>query len=418
MQNRSLIVSSYAPPAIGGPNNLYCLLRDADPDSYAVLTSFYNIDNLSAKVGNWLSGDYIFYDKPNASKQEAMNPKDGSSSRGRDLLSRVKHWVKSNKVVRILLGFPVILGQVLAIYRRGKKAIKEGWFNRIVAFSDYGPAMIAGYFLHKKTGQPLHLFMFDLYKGNFLPFPGGWLSSYFEPRLMKAAKKVVLTNQGTKDIYMARYPEIDAKKFVVIHNSAFPEEYLKLYQERDMQAPYTILFTGRIYWPQIGALRNLLRAMDGINDLDIKLKFYCPNPRDYLKRLGISSDKLELDVAPPSEMPKIQGSADILFLPLSWGTKSQQIIDTATPGKLTDYLIAGRPILIHAPKTATVVKYARENDFAAVCDEDDVELLRKEVRKLIEDKEFAKRIVRNARATFLKNHDANKNSIKFMDVLK
>jgi len=52
-----LIISSWAPPAIGGPQNLYNLLRDFPEDSYCLLTSFYNIDNQSAKIGNWLRGN-------------------------------------------------------------------------------------------------------------------------------------------------------------------------------------------------------------------------------------------------------------------------------------------------------------------------------------------------------------------------
>jgi len=59
---------------------------------------------------------------------------------------------------------------------------------------------------------------------------------------------------------------------------------------------------------------------------------------------------------------------DCLFLPLSWHTKSQAIIDTATPGKMTDYLISGSPILIHAPASTFLVKYARENNFAEIVD--------------------------------------------------
>jgi len=59
-------------------------------------------------------------------------------------------------------------------------------------------------------------------------------------------------------------------------------------------------------------------------------------------------------------MSEIQTQADILFLPLSWHTKSQKIIDTATPGKLTDYLISNRPILIYAPASTFLAQYAKK----------------------------------------------------------
>ena len=94
---------------------------------------------------------------------------------------------------------------------------------------------------------------------------------------------------------------------------------------------------------------------------------------------------------------------------LSWRTKSQAIIDTATPGKLTDYLIAGRPMLIHAPASTFLVKYAKENKFAAVADEENIEQLKEMIKLLIKDKALGKEMVKNAQQTFFKNHDARKN---------
>jgi len=52
---KTLIVSSYAPPSMrGAPQNIYNLFRDFPPSSYCFLTSYYNIDNISAQKGNWL----------------------------------------------------------------------------------------------------------------------------------------------------------------------------------------------------------------------------------------------------------------------------------------------------------------------------------------------------------------------------
>ena len=122
-------------------------------------------------------------------------------------------------------------------------------------------------------------------------------------------------------------------------------------------------------------------------------------------------------MAPNSEMPRIQSQADILFLPLSWHTKSPEIINTATPGKLTEYLIGGRPILIHAPKESYLVEYAKENDFALVVDEENVDQLANAIRRLLTDQELSNRLIRNAQATFLKNHDITKTVEKFKTLL-
>ncbi|PIS34804.1 MAG: hypothetical protein COT37_00710 [Parcubacteria group bacterium CG08_land_8_20_14_0_20_43_9] len=410
-----LIVSSYAPPAIGGPQNLYNLLRDFPKDRYFILTSFYNIDNLSAQKGTWLNGEYIFYDKQGATKEDRVKTQEEkTAAKKSSLLNRLKHLARRNWFIRNLIGVPIIVAQIFWIVRRGKKSIKEKKPDVLLGFSDYGPAMLGTYFLHKITKIPFRLFLFDIYKGNFFPFPGGVLSKIYEIRLFKKAEQIIVTNEGTKDFYIRRYGEKIGKKITIIHNSAFPEQPLAYRTKYQPAPPFFILFTGKIYWAQIGALKNLIRAVEKIQDIDVRLKIYCPNPREYLDRIGIKeSGRIKISVAPPQDMPRIQSQADILFLPLSWHTKSQEIIDTATPGKLTDYLIAGRPILIHAPSSSFLVKYAKENNFAMVVDEESVEKLGTAIRQLLKNQGLAEKLIANAEKTFFTNHEASKNATKF-----
>ncbi len=417
--SKKLLISSYAPPALGGPQNLYNLLRDTNPDFYCILTSFYNIDNLSAKIGNWLKGEYIFYDSTLTIKDIIKNYKTNSISKKRALVSKLKHFAKRSILIREIIGIVIISSQIIAIVSKGIKTIKDKKIDSIIAFSDYGPAMIGAYILQKITKKPYSIFLFDLYKGNSLPFPGKILANIFEPFMFKSAKYIVLTNEGTRDFYSKIYSKKILKKMIVIHNSVFPESYLNRQISENTQSSYTILFTGRIYWPQIGSLKNLIKAVEEIDDTNIKLKIYSPSPKEYLKEIGIEeSEKIKIGVASPEEMPLIQGNADILFLPLSWHIKSQAIIDTATPGKLTDYLIAGKPILIHAPASTYIAKYAKENNFAEVVDEENIEKLKLSIRKLLTNKEFSDTIIKNARETFFKNHDANKNAETFRKIFE
>jgi len=406
-----VITTNYAPPAIGGPQNLYNLLRDFPPDSYFILTSFYNIDNLSAQKGNWLAGEYVFYDKTRATKKgRQATAKDPKRRKGPNWLNWLKHLARRSRVIRAILGIPIIFTQIFWIIRQGKKSIRNKKIEILLGFSDYGPAVISTYLLHKITRKPFFIFLFDIYKGNFFPFPGGLLSKIFEPKLFKRAETIIVTNEGTKKFYIKRYGEKTGKKITVIHNSVFPEPYLNAQSPYEPKPPYIILFTGRIYWPQIRSLKNLIKAIEEINDIDLRFKIYCPNPPDYLKKIGIvESNKVKISVASPQDIPKIQSQADILFLPLSWRTKSPDIINTATPGKLTDYLAAGRPMLIHAPPSSALVRYAKEKKFAFVVDEENINKLKDGIRKLISDKIFAREIIRNARETFFKNHNANKN---------
>ncbi len=408
-----MVVSSWSPPKIGGPQNLYNLFSLLPKESYSVLTSYYGIDNYSAQNGTWLPGKYYFYDNTAFMDSPQNRLTINKESKGRSRLSWLKYKAKKIYFLRLVLGPFLIFGQIIVIIKQGVRIIKKDRSETILGISDFGPAMISSYFIHIITKKPLNLYLFDIYRGNALIAPGKFLARIFEPRLFKSSEKIIVTNDGTKEFYVRRYGEKIASKITVIYNSVFPDPYAELQKDSlpyDPKPPYTILFTGSIYWPQIRSIKNLIRAVEEITDLDIKLKIYSPSPSAYLKEIGIEeSKKVKIMVAPPQDMPSIQNQADILFLPLSWKTQSQAIIDTATPGKLTDYLIAGKPILIHAPASTFLVKYARENDFAEIVDEENTEKLKTAIKKIITDRKFSEKIIRNAKKTFLKNHNAHMN---------
>lgn len=413
-----LLVSSYAPPAIGGPQNLYNLFRDFPSSRYFILTSYYNIDNLSAKAGVWLPTEYFFYDNFPENKESRQHAaRENSPAAKRSLyIQKLKFFMKRIGIVRTLGGLPVILSQIIAIVINGRRVIKSKKIEILLGFSDYGPAMIGTYILHKITKAPYSIFLFDLYKGNFLPFPGELIANLFEKTILLSADKIIVTNQGTKDLYTQRYGERVKDRIIIIPNSVFPETYTSENLNSSSNERKTILFTGRIYWPQIEALKNMIRAVNELED-DIEFHIYSPSPKEYLWEIGIfESEKVKLRMAAPKDIPFIQKNSDILFLPLSWNTQSQAIIDTATPGKLTDYLIAGRPILIHAPSSSFLVKYAKERKFAEVIDINNVEKLKTSILKILGDSIYAKMLTENAKKTFFENHDANINSVKIKNL--
>jgi glycosyltransferase involved in cell wall biosynthesis len=122
-------------------------------------------------------------------------------------------------------------------------------------------------------------------------------------------------------------------------------------------------------------------------------------------------------MAQQSEMPRILREATLLFLPLAWHTKSPDIIATATPGKFTDYLASGRPMLIHAPDYAFVSRYAKQHQLGLVVDQDSPELLAAAIREYLQHPERGKTYVTNALAMFRHNHEAGKNARVLADIL-
>ena len=128
MTEKILIISSWAPPRIGGPQNLYTILSTLPPDSYSILTSYYGIDNYSAKNGSWLTGRYYFYDNPGFSDTQENRENINIETVGREKISSLKYRVKRIPFLRIILGPLLIFGQVLMMIRSGLTIIKNNDF--------------------------------------------------------------------------------------------------------------------------------------------------------------------------------------------------------------------------------------------------------------------------------------------------
>jgi hypothetical protein len=398
LNKKVFIVSSWAPPALGGPQNLYNIFSRLDGRQYVILTSVVNELQAASHGGFRLPCRYFFYDEEKRDPSYFTRP-------GTPLL--VKAFRRFRRGVRLP-------GRIAHIISTGLRLIREERAELLLGVSDEGPALILTYLLSRISGVPYLLYLFDLYKGNDLKPPWKTIASVFEPLLFKQARRIIVTNERTRDYYQERYPR---SVFDVIHNAVDGETYRTARTVYAPKPPYTIVFTGRIYWAQERSVRNLLRAVSAMDDPDLKCLIYSPNPPTELVKEYASHPRIRFDVASHALMPAVQGRADILFLPLSWETGSPQIIATASPGKLTDYLIAGRPILVHAPKDAFISRYAKTHGFAHVVDQEDDALLRAGITRLLSDVEYAKRLIANAIDTFYRYHDAGPNAEKMAALL-
>lgn len=410
-----LVVTKWAPPMIGGPKNLYNLVSLFPPESYVVLTSADSIDPFSAGTGTWLPAPYIFFDREAGSslhgadfheRAGAFRPGPGG---GRDPIRRFR-FLGRNAVEAMYL-----IRNVRRIVRAIRRAILEHGVTMLLGISDDGPALIGTYLVHKLTGFPYALYLFDLYRGNDLSSLLRFAARVFEPRILRGAGVVVTTNQATEELLRRRYG--NSFRSAIVHNSAFPEDFERSRRAENPGPPYTIVFTGHVYWAQEQAVLNMIRAMDNLRDLPVRLVLYVPAPTAKVREAAADRPNVELTRAPQSEVARVQCAASLLFLPLSWGTKAPEIIATASPGKLTDYLASGCPMLVHAPADSYVARFTREHETGIVADRDDVPALAGAIREFLRDPSAGHRYTRNAVRAFEEHHDARKNSRKLWSIL-
>jgi glycosyltransferase involved in cell wall biosynthesis len=401
---------------IGGAKNLYNLLSLFPPGSLAVLTSAEGIDPLSAGTGAWLPSRYLFFDReegadfPGDRASGGPAPGDFSPSSRPDPVRRFRFLGRN--AVEVLY----LLRNVPRIVRRARRAIREHGITLLLGISDDGPALIGTYLAHRCSGLPYALYLFDLYRGNDLSWALRTVARFVEPRLLREAAVVVTTNEATEELLRGRYG--GAFRSEVVHNSAFPEDFERSRRVEPPRPPYTIVFTGNVYWAQEHAVLNLVRAMEHLRDLPVRLLLYVPSPTAKIREAATGRPNVELTRAPQAEVARVQCDATLLFLPLSWGTKAPEIIATATPGKLTDYLASGRPMLVHAPADSYVARFTREHGTGIVVDRDDVQALAGTIREFLRDRSAADRYVENALRIFGERHDARKNSRRLREILR
>lgn len=398
-----LIISSYAPPAISGaPLMMYNLLHYFPENSFIVLTSHAGIQKQNNTTKKLLNTKYFFFDSP------ILNI---STDRDFNFIQRLKRFIKNFWFMKFIVQFFILFYTIINIIRIGAKVIKRENIKLLLAYSDYGPTLLSTYILHKITKIPFYLYFYDLYYGSKLPVVFKIIARLLEPRLFKDAQQIFVTNEELQKYYQNKYK----KSSVVIYNS-IPIKYdnKKPVVNTKRNKNYNIVYTGTIYWAQLDAIQNLIKGVNKIKQTNIKLFLYTPHDKNYLNKIGIfENKKIKFKSGSPEEMSNIQNSADILFAALGFKTKYSLLINTSSPGKTYEYMASGKPILIHAPKDSYIAKYAKKYNFACVVDENNVKMLKEAILKLIQDKEYAIKIVNNARQVLYLNHDAFKNFKKF-----
>ena len=414
LNKKILIVSSWAPPMVGGPQHLYNIFSQFPKNTYSIITSAKNMQKaIQTNVrGSMLPCQYYYFDEKCLSghKDTAVNnaPKNKTS-----LFSYFL--AKPFLCGKIIIHYLSEVNLILLFSIKTMKALKESRTNFLLGISDTGPALIATYIASIITRTPYALYFFDIYKGNNLGGFYNFLASLFERAIMTRATIVIVTNEKTEQFYQQRYG--NKIKTAVIHNSAFPDEYAKTRTPYSPIPPYKIVFTGNVYWAQEQSVLNLVSAMELLTDLPIELHLYIPKPTEKLQNAVANKSNIKLLTANQSEMPKIQSDAALLFLPLSWDTKSPDIIATASPGKFTDYLASGRPMLVHAPDYSYIVKYVNKHHIGLIVDQNDTQLLAETMRQFFKKPLLAQTYINQALEIFQQEYDAVKNAQKMMRIL-
>lgn len=288
----------------------------------------------------------------------------------------------------------------------GLRVIRNEDIELLLGIGDRGYTLILTFVLSLLSGKPYAVYLLDLYRWNYLGSKQKILARICEPILFKYAGSIFVMGDGHRLLYERKYG--NRFTYTVIRNCVEPDHQAAA--AKKSAPPYRIVYTGNIYWAQEGSVRNLIKAVSLIPDMDIRIDLYSLRVPERIKNEFANNPRVAFKSALHEEMAAIQASADILFLPLAWNARSREVIEMATPGKTAEYLVSGRPILVHAPPYAFLSTYAREKGFAEVVDEENIEKLRDAVRRLLTDEKHVAELIKNAEKLSASEYDVAVNA--------
>lgn len=380
MKGKILIVSNWGPPMIDGPSIILGnLLREFNQEKIILFTR--SIDKNNAVFNK--KGNPLTIKKYSVYVPSPYTPGLGNFSRRLFRLMETA-WIP----------ITIVKGVIVCLLEKA---------NCILATSDqpHSHFLVSSYFIARLTGRKLILYLLDPVEAFRLGRIQKIVVGVFMPRLMKFASKIIVMDEILADHYQFKY---GVKCEVLPHSVSIKEvEETDISKNGLMNDVPEIVFSGNVSRFHEDSLLNLKKAIELI-PLKIKLKIYTSTSPEYLRELGFSGRYVTIDHIDHEKLMEKLKKADILFLPLSFLNSDSIIVKAAFPAKTMDYLLASRPILIHAPKDSFIVDYAQRNDFAVCVAENNVDLLANAIRNLIRDKDLKLKLVNNCQKTLLQHN--------------
>jgi glycosyltransferase involved in cell wall biosynthesis len=204
---------------------------------------------------------------------------------------------------------------------------------------------------------------------------------------------VVTVSEPKTAFVQERVPQLPADRFFTITNGYDPEEYEGLQGEGREEAMFRIVYTGRLFKNRRGY--ELLQALGALfagtpqAGRKIRVEYYggvAPEIASRMQHLIQEHDLQENvrffpDVS-YSRSKALQKGADALLLIVDTGETTSGVI----PGKLFEYIAAGRPILCIAREGATPA-IIRQGNLGRVVQPGDVQGLTEVLAGLLKDAE-------------------------------
>jgi glycosyltransferase involved in cell wall biosynthesis len=306
-----------------------------------------------------------------------------------------RRWLAGRVVAAAVdLSLALVAGARVARWARREKA---HWIMSVV---DEGFSPVAGAVAARLAGLPHVIMVFDLWQENAYPEVDRWVAGLFEGTLWRGAAAVVGYDEEIARHYDRKHG-VRARVIATPIDADAPGA-VRAAPRRDGSTA-EVLFAGALYWAQEEAARRLSRVCAALPDIRLTVVGDATTAR----AAGIAADSFEPQLDSVGFRSRV-ARADVAVLCLSFGSAHPEVVATASPARLPEYMASGTPLLVHAPAGSHVAEYARSEDFAEVVDRADEAALEAGLRRVLADRELSGERARRARDLALTRHAATR----------
>ena len=411
------LLSQVLPPSPSGQGIiLYRLLQDIDPASYYLLSN-KNYDALDQETLASHKLEAMYYSL-------TQEPVIYTRSQHATAQSGFKLWLKSSSLY-------IFVKWGRALQRQAKQISKlllqtRSRSQQIAQILEHDPAKVliactgdvsnipAAFLACQKTNTKFIPYIFDdyVYQWTGLVRLIVRMIAIF---VFKRSNGMIVTNEVMAAEYKRRY-DVDS---IVIHNLCpIPDIDVATSSPTLKTETFNIIYAGATY-AHADALKNLVEAIKQLNDSRLALHIYTMTAQDLLERQGISGSFVSIRPYIPQEMVfEVLSQADVLYLPLAFKSAIPEIINTASPGKMGEYMSFARPILVHAPAGSFISQYFRKNGCGVVVDEARIDLLADALSTLINNPALRIQISQQARKQAIKDFALETIRAQFINIVQ
>lgn len=264
------------------------------------------------------------------------------------------------------------IGWLLDAVPAGKRLIERFGIEAIYTSSPPYTCALIGRALQRWSRLPWVMELRDPWT-DFLTTPKRWflprlLDRHLERSCLERADRIVAAWDGIVTDVRGKYPHIPAEKFAVIPNGFDSADYPPCEPTRN--DALTIVYTGSLYGLRnpgvlVAALEQLV-ATGAIARERIRLRLVGRVGDDVARDLQASSlgDRIEIvPYVPHHESIRAVLASDVALLVVDRSSDSTAIV----PGKVFEYLGAGKPVLALAPHGSAIEALLTETGAGAVC---------------------------------------------------